>query len=83
MPVNLLKPKISIFSLFSVIYDAVDEVRDALEGLLSPEIKEEMLGIAEVRETFKVSKIGTIAGCYVTMEKSTEMSQSVLYETVL
>jgi translation initiation factor IF-2 len=52
--------------LFSVIYDAVDEVRDALEGLLSPEIKEEMLGIAEVRETFKVSKIGTIAGCYVT-----------------
>ncbi len=52
--------------LFSVIYDAVDEVRDALEGLLSPEIKEEMLGIAEVRETFKVSRIGTIAGCYVT-----------------
>jgi translation initiation factor IF-2 len=52
--------------LFSVIYDAVDEVRDALEGLLSPEIKEEMLGIAEVRETFKVSKIGTIAGCYIT-----------------
>jgi translation initiation factor IF-2 len=52
--------------LFSVIYDAVDEVRDALEGLLSPEIREEMLGIAEVREIFKVSKIGTIAGCYVT-----------------
>jgi translation initiation factor IF-2 len=52
--------------LFSVIYDAVDEVRDALEGLLSPEIKEEVLGIAEVREIFKVSKIGTIAGCYIT-----------------
>ena len=52
--------------LFSVIYDAVDEVRDALEGLLSPEIKEQMLGVAEVREIFKVSKIGTIAGCYIT-----------------
>lgn len=52
--------------LFSVIYDAVDAVRDALEGMLSPEISEQMLGVAEVREIFKVSKIGTIAGCYVT-----------------
>lgn len=52
--------------LFSVIYDAVDEVRDALEGLLSPELKEKILGNVEVREIFKVSKIGTIAGCYVT-----------------
>ena len=52
--------------LFSVIYDAVDEVRDALEGLLSPEIKEQIMGTVEVRETFKVSKVGTIAGCYVT-----------------
>lgn len=55
--------------LFSVIYDAVDEVRDALEGLLSPELKEQMLGIVEVREIFKVSKVGTIAGCYVTEGK--------------
>ncbi len=55
--------------LFSVIYDAIDEVRDALEGLLSPELKEQMLGIVEVRETFKVSKVGTIAGCYVTEGK--------------
>lgn len=55
--------------LFSVIYDAVDEVRDALEGLLSPEIKEQMMGVVEVRETFKVSKVGTIAGCYVTEGK--------------
>ena len=52
--------------LFSVIYDAVDEVRDALEGLLSPEIKEQIMGSVEVREIFKVSKVGTIAGCYVT-----------------
>ena len=52
--------------LFSVIYDAVDEVKDALEGLLSPEISEELVGNAEVREIFKVSNVGTIAGCYVT-----------------
>ena len=55
--------------LFSVIYDAVDEVRDALEGLLSPELKEQIVGVVDVRETFKVSKVGTIAGCYVTEGK--------------
>jgi len=58
------KEKIDI-RLFSVIYDAVDEVHDALEGLLSPEIREEILGYVEVRDVFKVSKVGTIAGCYV------------------
>jgi translation initiation factor IF-2 len=55
--------------LFSVIYDAVDEVHDALEGLLSPEIKEEMKAMVTVREVFKISKVGTIAGCYVTEGK--------------
>ena len=55
--------------LFSVIYDAVDEVHDALEGMLSPEISEEIMGMVEVREVFKVSKVGTIAGCYVTEGK--------------
>jgi len=55
--------------LFSVIYDAVDEVHDALEGLLSPEIKEEMKGMVTVREVFKISRVGTIAGCYVTEGK--------------
>ncbi len=55
--------------LFSVIYDAVDEVRDALEGLLSPELKEQLMGVVDVREIFKVSKVGTIAGCYVTEGK--------------
>jgi translation initiation factor IF-2 len=55
--------------LFSVIYDAVDEVRDALEGLLSPELKEQMMGVVDIREIFKVSKVGTIAGCYVTEGK--------------
>ncbi len=52
--------------LFSVIYDAVDEVKDAMEGMLDPEISERLVGNAEVREIFKVSSVGTIAGCYVT-----------------
>ncbi len=51
---------------YDVIYEAVNDVRDALEGLLSPEEKESILGVAEVREVFKVTKVGTIAGCYVT-----------------
>ncbi|HLT48458.1 MAG TPA: translation initiation factor IF-2, partial [Rubricoccaceae bacterium] len=51
--------------LYSVIYDAIEEVRDALEGLLSPEQKENVLGTVEVRETFRVPKAGTVAGCYV------------------
>jgi translation initiation factor IF-2 len=52
--------------LYDVIYEAVDEVRQALEGLLSPEERETVLGTAEVREVFKISRVGTIAGCYVT-----------------
>lgn len=52
-------------STFSVIYDIEDTVRKALSGLLRPEEKEQFLGSAEVRETFKVPKVGTIAGCYV------------------
>ncbi|MFQ5636647.1 MAG: translation initiation factor IF-2 [bacterium] len=51
--------------LYNVIYDAVEDVRSALEGLLDPEISEELIGSVEVRETFKVPKIGTIAGSYV------------------
>ncbi len=52
--------------VYDVIYEAVDDVRRAMEGLLSPERRETIQGAAEVRETFKVSKVGTIAGCYVT-----------------
>jgi translation initiation factor IF-2 len=52
--------------LFSIIYEAVDVVHDALEGLLSPEISEKITSTVEVRETFKVPGAGTIAGCYVT-----------------
>ncbi|MBO6577337.1 MAG: translation initiation factor IF-2 [Rhodothermales bacterium] len=51
--------------LYSVIYNAIEEVKDALEGLLSPERSENILGTAEVRETFKVPKVGLVAGCYV------------------
>jgi len=51
---------------YSIIYDALDDVRDAMEGMLSPELKEEILGTAEIRETFKISKVGTIAGCMIT-----------------
>lgn len=51
---------------YRVIYDMVDDIRAALEGLLSPEHREEVLGHAEVREVFRVSKVGSVAGCYVT-----------------
>ncbi|MEX2467149.1 MAG: translation initiation factor IF-2, partial [Gemmatimonadota bacterium] len=52
--------------VYDVIYEAVDEITAALEGMLSPEKREAIQGTAEVREVFKVSKVGTIAGCYVT-----------------
>ena len=51
--------------LYSVIYQAIEDVRDALEGLLSPEKTEQIVGVAEVRETFKIPKVGTVAGCRV------------------
>lgn len=52
--------------LYSVIYKAIDELKSAMEGMLSPDIKEEIVGTLEVRETFDITKVGTIAGCYVT-----------------
>jgi len=51
--------------LYSVIYDCINEVRDALEGLLTPDEKEEVTATVEVRDLFKVPKVGTVAGCYV------------------
>jgi len=51
--------------LYSIIYDAINEIKDAMEGMLSPELKEEVVCNVEIRETFKISKVGTIAGCYV------------------
>ena len=61
--------------LYSIIYDAINDLKDAMEGMLSPEIKEEISGTAEIRETFKISKIGTIAGCMVTSGKIFRNSQ--------
>ena len=55
--------------MYSIIYDAINDLKDAMEGMLSPELKEEITGTAEIRETFKISKIGTIAGCMVTNGK--------------
>ena len=52
--------------IYSIIYDAINELKDAMEGLLSPDIKEEITGLCEVRDVFKISKLGTIAGCMVT-----------------
>ena len=55
--------------MYSIIYDAINDLKDAMEGMLSPVMKEEITGTAEIRETFKISKIGTIAGCMVTSGK--------------
>ncbi len=61
--------------LYNVIYDAINEVKSALEGMLSPIISEEIIGNIEVRDTFKVPKVGTIAGCYVLDGKVTRNSK--------
>ncbi|XOD68914.1 MAG: translation initiation factor IF-2 [Flavobacteriales bacterium AspAUS03] len=54
---------------YSIIYDAINDVKEAMEGLLSPEVREQILGSAEVREVFKITKVGTVAGCMVTEGK--------------
>ena len=51
--------------LYSIIYDAIEEVRSAMEGMLTPEIKEDIIGTLEILDTFKITKVGTIAGCIV------------------
>ncbi len=61
--------------MYSIIYDAINDLKDAMEGMLSPELKEEITGTAEIREIFKVSKVGTIAGCMVTTGKIFRNSQ--------
>lgn len=55
--------------LYSIIYDAINEIKDAMEGMLSPEIKEKVLGSAVVKDVFKITKVGTVAGCIVTEGK--------------
>ncbi|HEB09857.1 MAG TPA: translation initiation factor IF-2 [Spirochaetales bacterium] len=54
---------------YNIIYEAIEDIKSAMEGLLSPELKEQTLGVAEVRNIFRVPKIGTIAGCYITSGK--------------
>ncbi len=75
---------------YAVIYKALDELRDAMSGMLAPEEVEDTLGQVEVRQTFRASKIGTIAGCYVTDGKITRNAKirvvrdgTVIYETTL
>ena len=60
---------------YSVIYKAIDEVKEAMEGMLSPEIQEQVIGNVEIRETFKITKVGTIAGCMVLSGKVTRNSK--------
>lgn len=64
--------------LYRVIYDAIEDVQKAIKGLLAPVYKEVVLGQAQVRQVFKVSKVGTIAGCYITDGKMTRQAQARL-----
>jgi translation initiation factor IF-2 len=61
--------------LYSIIYDAIEEVKDAMEGMLSAKIEEKIIGTAEIREVFKISKVGTIAGCFMIDGKIMRNSQ--------
>ncbi|MFQ5465903.1 MAG: translation initiation factor IF-2 [Thermodesulfobacteriota bacterium] len=76
--------------LYNIIYDLTGDIRSAMEGMLEPIIREEVLGRADVREVFKVTKVGTVAGCYVTEGKATRNARVrlirdniVVYEGVL
>ncbi|MDO5614591.1 MAG: translation initiation factor IF-2 [Cruoricaptor ignavus] len=60
---------------YSVIYAAIDDVKEAMEGMLSPEIREQVIGNVEIREVFKISKVGSIAGCMVLTGKVTRNSK--------
>ncbi len=64
--------------LYNVIYHLVDEIKSAMEGLLKPIISEEIIGTAEVREIFRVSKVGNVAGCYMTSGKAIRASKAHL-----
>lgn len=61
--------------IYSIIYKAIEEIKDAMEGMLSPERQEKIIGTAEIRQTFKVSKVGTVAGCFVLDGKILRNSQ--------
>ncbi len=61
--------------LYSIIYDAIEEIRAAMEGMLSPEIREEIIATLEIKEVFKITKVGTVAGCIVKEGKISRDSQ--------
>ncbi|MGQ9619398.1 MAG: translation initiation factor IF-2, partial [Bacteroidales bacterium] len=61
--------------LYSIIYDAIEEIKAAMEGMLMPEVKEEVVATLEIKETFKISKVGTVAGCLVREGKITRDSK--------
>jgi translation initiation factor IF-2 len=61
--------------LYSIIYSAIEEIKAAMEGMLSPEEKEEITGTAEIREVFKITKVGTVAGCMVREGKISRTSR--------
>ncbi|MGM9783598.1 MAG: translation initiation factor IF-2 [Candidatus Cryptobacteroides sp.] len=61
--------------LYSVIYDCINDVKDGIEGMLEPEKKEEVIATAEVKQTFKISKVGTIAGCVIRDGKMVQKSK--------
>ncbi len=76
--------------LYSIIYDAINEIKAAMEGMLSPDIKEEVMGTVEVMETFKITKVGTVAGCIVRDGKVTRNAKAriirdgiVIYDGIL
>ena len=69
---------------YRVIYDAIDEIESAMKGMLAPKFQEVVIGHAEVRQTYKVSAVGTIAGCYVKDGKITRDAQvRVLRDTIV
>jgi translation initiation factor IF-2 len=61
--------------LYSIIYNAIEELKQAMEGMLAPKEEEKIMGTAEVRNTFKISKVGTVAGCYVLDGKITRSAK--------
>ena len=70
--------------MYRVIYDAINEISDAMKGMLAPKFREAIIGHAEVRQTYKVSAIGTIAGCYVKDGKITrDASVRVLRDNIV
>ena len=66
--------------LYSIIYDAINEFKSAMEGMLSPEVKEEITGTVEIREIYKITKVGTVAGCYVKEGKNQQEYEDKDYQ---